>query len=157
MESHESSSFILLLLTKNRFIFNTHVPSVAIVLGFSAKVPELVNLDAVAKDRIPLIRRYTGGGTVVVDKSTGKRMQCTNVQCSYRLFHLWLSTLTCFYSILYHVTTVFTTFIMNDADVPSKPYPREIMTWSETDIFGPVFRSNNCHTAAERDENHQVW
>ena len=45
---------------------------------------------------------------------------------------------------------------MNEADVPSKPYPREIMVWSETDIFGPVFQSKHCHTAAERDENHQV-
>ena len=56
---------------KIRFLFNTHVPSVAIVLGFSAKVPELVNLELAANDRIPLIRRYTGGGTVVVDNSTG--------------------------------------------------------------------------------------
>ena len=57
---------------KTRFLFNTHGPSVAIVLGFSAKVPELVNLEIAANDRIPLIRRYTGGGTVVVDNSTGK-------------------------------------------------------------------------------------
>ena len=34
---------------------------------------------------------------------------------------------------------VFTTFIMNEADVPSKPYPRDIMNWSESDVFGPVF------------------
>ena len=35
--------------------------------------------------------------------------------------------------------SVFTTFIMNDSDVPTKPYPRDIMAWSETDVFGPVF------------------
>ena len=35
--------------------------------------------------------------------------------------------------------SVFTTFIMNDSDVPTKPYPRDIMAWSETEVFGPVF------------------
>ena len=44
----------------------------AIVLGFSAKVPELVNLEDAVRDKVQLIRRYTGGGTVVVDSSTGK-------------------------------------------------------------------------------------
>lgn len=51
-----------------------------------------------------LIRRYTGGGTVVVDENT-----------------------------------IFTSFIMNESDVPSKPFPRDIMNWSERDVFGPVF------------------
>lgn len=42
--------------------------------------------------------------------------------------------------------SVFTTFIMNDSDVPTKPYPRDIMAWSETDVFGPVFsvKSEDC-------------
>lgn len=35
--------------------------------------------------------------------------------------------------------SVFTTFIMNESDVPSKPYPRDIMAWSEKDVFGPIF------------------
>ena len=42
----------------------------AIVLGMSGKVAELVNLDHLAAKPVQLIRRYTGGGTVVVDKST---------------------------------------------------------------------------------------
>jgi hypothetical protein len=28
---------------------------------------------------------------------------------------------------------------MNNVDVPSLPYPRDIMTWSENDVYGPVF------------------
>ncbi len=55
-----------------RYIFNTNAPSVTIVLGFSAKVPELVNLEDAVRDKVQLIRRYTGGGTVVIDSSTGK-------------------------------------------------------------------------------------
>lgn len=30
---------------------------------------------------------------------------------------------------------------MNNADVPSQPYPRDIMQWSESDVYGPVFAS----------------
>jgi hypothetical protein len=41
--------------------------------------------------------------------------------------------------------TVFTTFIMNESDVPSKPYPRDIMAWSEKDVFGPVFSVKSEH------------
>ena len=26
-------------------------------------------------------------------------------------------------------------------DVPSQPYPRDIMQWSESDVYGPVFSS----------------
>ena len=28
---------------------------------------------------------------------------------------------------------------MNESDVPSKPFPRDIMNWSESHVFGPVF------------------
>ena len=62
-----------------------------------------------------MIRRYTGGGTVVTDKNT-----------------------------------VFATFIMNGNDVPAKPYPRDIMAWSESDVFGPVFTTSppSTHTTS---------
>lgn len=42
----------------------------AIVTGFSGKVPELVEIDAARRDGIGVIRRFTGGGTVVVDENT---------------------------------------------------------------------------------------
>ena len=38
------------------------------MLGFSGKAPELVNVELVARDWVPMIRRFTGGGTVVVDQ-----------------------------------------------------------------------------------------
>lgn len=34
---------------------------------------------------------------------------------------------------------------MNDTDVPTKPYPRDIMAWSEKDVFGPVFSIKSDH------------
>lgn len=39
----------------------------AIVMGISAKIPEVVDLSYLKKKPIPLIRRFSGGGTVVID------------------------------------------------------------------------------------------
>jgi lipoate-protein ligase A len=55
---------------QNWFIFNTNNPIPKIVLGFSGKVGELVDIDKTRRDSIPLVRRYTGGGTVIVDDRT---------------------------------------------------------------------------------------
>ena len=131
-----SSSFLLIWLC--RFLFNARSHHVSIVLGYSGKIHELVNMDAVhrcgqhywdalfpstlrvrnffyvsirvpprnlslkrkcipfniflmvslwtkhqlichtlpmvfIRDKVSLIRRYTGGGTVVVDENTGKQ------------------------------------------------------------------------------------
>ncbi|KAL0889807.1 hypothetical protein Bca101_013790 [Brassica carinata] len=46
----------------------TNVPT--IVMGLSGKPSQLLELGPVIKDRIPVIKRFTGGGTVIVDKST---------------------------------------------------------------------------------------
>jgi len=42
----------------------------AVVLGISNKVDDLVNVSNVKKDKISLIKRFTGGGTVFVDLNT---------------------------------------------------------------------------------------
>ncbi len=42
----------------------------AIVMGIAGKPNELLELDAVKLANIPVIKRYSGGGTVVVDKDT---------------------------------------------------------------------------------------
>lgn len=42
----------------------------AIVLGISGKVEELVDPEKHKQNRIPLIKRFSGGGTVVVDEDT---------------------------------------------------------------------------------------
>jgi len=56
----------------NYFILNNDMleEDAAIVMGLSGKVAELVNVEHLAARPLHLIRRYTGGGTVVVDKST---------------------------------------------------------------------------------------
>jgi lipoate-protein ligase A len=42
----------------------------SIVLGFSGKAHLLIDIPKVIEDDITVLRRYTGGGTVIVDSST---------------------------------------------------------------------------------------
>ena len=90
--------------TQNWFLYNTHSQEKTIVVGFSGKIPELVNIEKAKKDSIKLVRRFTGGGTVIIDPNT-----------------------------------IFTSFIVDTNDIGCKPYPRDIMTWSET-VFRPIFQ-----------------
>jgi lipoate-protein ligase A len=41
-----------------------------IVLGISGKPDELVQIDAAASRNVPLVRRFSGGGTVITDENT---------------------------------------------------------------------------------------
>lgn len=50
-------------------LVNCNAPN-AIVMGISGQPNRLLNLDLLKKNPIPLIKRYSGGGTVVVDPST---------------------------------------------------------------------------------------
>jgi lipoate-protein ligase A len=51
-------------------LINSGPPAPTIITGLSGKVPELVDIDAAKRDNISVIRRFTGGGTVVVDENT---------------------------------------------------------------------------------------
>lgn len=44
--------------------------SPAIVMGISGKPKEVINFDKFSQTPLPIIKRYSGGGTVVVDKNT---------------------------------------------------------------------------------------
>jgi len=55
--------------TTNWCIINEQTPD-AIVMGISAKPDEVINKDVFSKNPIPLIRRFSGGGTVLVEKET---------------------------------------------------------------------------------------
>lgn len=42
----------------------------AVVMGISGKPEELIRLDKAEENKIPVIKRFSGGGTVIVDEST---------------------------------------------------------------------------------------
>ncbi|KAK7295380.1 hypothetical protein RJT34_18287 [Clitoria ternatea] len=54
----------------NWCLINDGTSSPTIVMGLSGKLSELVEVKSVLRDHIPIIRRFTGGGTVVVDHDT---------------------------------------------------------------------------------------
>lgn len=55
---------------RNFCVLATDVPGPTVVLGISARVKQLVNVDLVRRDGVPLVKRFSGGGTVVVDPRT---------------------------------------------------------------------------------------
>lgn len=54
----------------NWLVINDGAASPAVVLGISGDPHKLVHLRSAREARVPLIKRFTGGGTVVVDKNT---------------------------------------------------------------------------------------
>ena len=60
----------LLRTSEENYILMNKGSSPAIVLGISQKPEEMVNLPLAKSKNIPLIRRFSGGGTVVVDENT---------------------------------------------------------------------------------------
>lgn len=54
----------------NWLVINDGAATPAIVLGISGNPRKLVHLDSARKAGVPLIKRFTGGGTVIVDRNT---------------------------------------------------------------------------------------
>uniref|UniRef100_A0ACD5V1T6 Uncharacterized protein n=1 Tax=Avena sativa TaxID=4498 RepID=A0ACD5V1T6_AVESA len=54
----------------NWCIVNDGTAPPTIVMGVSGKVSELVEIQPVLRDHVPVIRRFSGGGTVIVDQGT---------------------------------------------------------------------------------------
>lgn len=78
---------------RNWCIINHGTPS-AIVMGISGKKDLLVNSHRINSSPVPIIRRFSGGGTVFVDESTYLitwicNSACTSVECSPGHVHEW--------------------------------------------------------------------
>uniref|UniRef100_A0A6V7QQS3 BPL/LPL catalytic domain-containing protein n=1 Tax=Ananas comosus var. bracteatus TaxID=296719 RepID=A0A6V7QQS3_ANACO len=56
--------------SENWCIINDGTKQPTIVMGVSGRPSELVNINSVLRDQIPVIRRFSGGGTVIVDNGT---------------------------------------------------------------------------------------
>jgi Lipoate-protein ligase A len=55
--------------SRNLCIVNKGSPR-AIVMGISGEPDKLLHLESVKRDQVPVIKRFSGGGTVVVDEET---------------------------------------------------------------------------------------
>ncbi|KAJ4963567.1 hypothetical protein NE237_023506 [Protea cynaroides] len=56
--------------SNNWCIINDGTNAPTIVMGVSGKPSELLELKLVLQDKVPVVRRFTGGGTVIVDPGT---------------------------------------------------------------------------------------
>lgn len=89
--------------TQNYCLINVGSPP-AIVMGISQDSKLVVNRETHQQNPVPLIRRFSGGGTVVVEPST-----------------------------------VFFTLIVNHDNLPVKPFPKEVLGWTEK-LIRPAFQ-----------------
>lgn len=79
--------------TRNWCLVNTSCPK-AIVLGISGKPEKLVDLELFRKNPVPLIKRFSGGGTVCIDPQTIFvtwicNVVDTNIDCCPQKIHQW--------------------------------------------------------------------
>jgi len=88
--------------------------SCAIILGIGGKPERLVDVNAAKKDGVLVLKRFSGGGTVVVDHDS-----------------LW-TTFIGRNEVKMGVST-------SGSRECVKPFPREIMEWSADIVFGPTF------------------
>ena len=95
-----------------------------IVMGIGGKPELLLDLEKVRRDQVMTIKRFTGGGTVVVDPNClwttiiGRRVKLTDDESMQ-------DRVPC----------------CNIAQI--EPFPRPIMEWTADAIFGPLFRQLN--------------
>lgn len=89
----------------NYVILNSNIPSTNIVLGFSGKPHELLNNELILNQKVSVLRRYTGGGTVVVDNHTlfvSLIMNSDEVNCAPYPREIMKWTSDALYSPLFH-------------------------------------------------------
>ncbi|KAI3825648.1 hypothetical protein L1987_07178 [Smallanthus sonchifolius] len=70
LQQLEVEECLLRTSSENWCIINDGTDKPNIVMGISGKPAELVEIRPVLEDKIPVIRRFTGGGTVIVDHGT---------------------------------------------------------------------------------------
>lgn len=89
---------------QNYCLINHGAPP-AIVMGISQIPDEVIDFKAHQNNPIPIIKRYSGGGTVVIEP-----------------------------------TTVLVTLILNHAVIPTLPFPKDVLKWTE-ELYKPAFHN----------------
>jgi lipoate-protein ligase A len=115
---------------------SNHHHNASIVMGLSGKPPKLLNLDRVRQDSIMTIKRFSGGGTVILDYNSiwisiiGRQQQQQEQQ--------------------------------GDGPAPlfaglTELYPRPIMEWTANTLYTPLFQrlDDRNQRASRNDDGHQ--
>lgn len=91
----------------------------SVILGISGKIPLLVHEPEARRDGVEILRRFTGGGTVVVDRNA---------------FLI---------SIISNASDLISN---NDGGNKIKPYPRDIMQWTADSVYTQAFANSRRAT-----------
>ena len=100
--------------------------SCVIIMGIGGKPQQLINIPTAKQDGVLILKRFSGGGTVVVDHSS-----------------LWTTFI-----------GRNDTILVDSIEI--KPFPREIMKWSANVIFGRAFDSWNGEISMNDDEEEET-
>eukprot|EP00531_Pseudo-nitzschia_arenysensis_P015903 CAMPEP_0116114954 /NCGR_PEP_ID=MMETSP0329-20121206/247_1 /TAXON_ID=697910 /ORGANISM="Pseudo-nitzschia arenysensis, Strain B593" /LENGTH=368 /DNA_ID=CAMNT_0003608351 /DNA_START=87 /DNA_END=1190 /DNA_ORIENTATION=+ len=98
-------------------------PNGMIVMGIGGKAEKLLNSRNVMEDQLLVVKRFSGGGTVVMDENA----IWTTLIAGRRIHEVDDTT----------------------NNILCKPYPRDIMKWTADAVFGPTFDLMNEQTQSQ--------
>jgi lipoate-protein ligase A len=145
------------------FLLNEGTPQDCVIMGSSGNANDVLHMENIRQDKFPVIRRFTGGGTVIVSPKTAfvsivasfeLLKQCTfpEEEAEERATHS-------LQEILEHEKEVEKYAIKNVTTDPSfekkkkkvfLPYPKDIMLWSEH-FYMPIFPKHVQFSLKEND------
>lgn len=99
---------------------NSPSPTGMIVMGIGGKAEKLLNSENVIDDQLLVVKRFSGGGTVVMDENA-----------------IWTTL------IAGRKSNETSEGDQEEPPVLCKPYPRDIMKWTADAVFGPTFDKMN--------------
>jgi lipoate-protein ligase A len=102
-------------------------PNGMIVMGIGGKPQRLLNIENIINDKLLVVKRFSGGGTVVMDENAIWTTIIAGRRRTPKLKHD------------HHDVDD----VDNDDEVFCKPYPRSIMEWTANAIYGPTFERMN--------------
>ncbi len=98
-----------------------------IVMGIGGKAEKLLNSENVIEDQLLVVKRFSGGGTVVMDENA-----------------IWTTL------IAGRKSNEISEGDHDETLMLCKPYPRDIMKWTADAVFGPTFdKMNEIHSQPE--------
>ncbi len=105
------------------------------MLGIGGKAEKLVHLERTVRDGVALLRRFSGGGTVIVDQDSLFATFIMNTVGGWAVLVVG-GIGSRKHAVLHGPLTPCHT---QAETTPDEPYPRPIMQWTAT-VYGPVFQ-----------------